>query len=387
MGPYGGGSVVAVFVLEALKREYDVTLLTWENVDVAAARVYYGAPLQDGDFEVVQAPARLRRWVARLPIRAEQLKLGLLMRAARQLLGERAFDAVIGTDNEADFGRRAVQYVHYPWFKLPRPESDLRWIHRIPGLLATYRFATTRLLGVSIARVKKNLTLANSRFVADAIQSAHGVEARAVHPPVPGGFPLVPWDKRQNRVVGIGGFRRDKRWRDAFDVVKQVRERGHDIGLSLIGYRQSPPDWLNELIELQREHASWFKLHVDVPRTELVQIVAASKFGIHCMREEHFGIAVAELVRAGCIPFVHDSGGPPEIVAGEAALRFRSTADAVDRMDAVLRQESLQLRLREALSEHGRQFGVEGFMSSIREIVAQFIADSEGRPGSPAEVQ
>ena len=246
--------------------------------------------------------------------------------------------------------------------------------------MPAYRFATTRLLGVSIARVKQNVTLANSRFVAGAIKSAYGIEARVLHPPVPGEFPDVPWAARRNRIVGIGCFRPEKRWRDAFEVVKRVRERGHDLGLTLIGSRHDLPDWLDELRRLQREHASWFELHVDVPRTELVKIVAASKFGIHCMYEEHFGIAVAELIRAGCIPFVHNSGGPPEIVAGEPALRFNSIDDAADRINAVLQDEPLQQELRARLAEHGRQFGVDGFMASTREIVAQYLAESEAQP-------
>ena len=228
-------------------------------------------PTSRRDFEVVQAPARLRRWVARLPIRAEQLKLGLLMRAARQLLGERAFDAVIGTDTRRTSGVAPFNTYTIPGSSFRGPSRTFAGFigYRPAGDLPLRDDSSARGLHRASQKESDSCELQVCRR-RDSVRP-RGRSSRGA-PAGPGGFPLVPWDKRQNRVVGIGGFRRDKRWRDAFDVVKQVRERGHDIGLSLIGYRQSPPDWLNELIELQREHASWFKLHVDVPRTELVQI-------------------------------------------------------------------------------------------------------------------
>jgi glycosyltransferase involved in cell wall biosynthesis len=46
------------------------------------------------------------------------------------------------------------------------------------------------------------------------------------------------------------------------------------------------------------------------------ETLARSKVYLHLMRDEHFGIAVVESMSAGCVPIVHDSGGPKEIVDG-----------------------------------------------------------------------
>ena len=40
------------------------------------------------------------------------------------------FDVLFGVHNETDYGRRGIQYVHYPTYLRPRPEVDLRWYHR-----------------------------------------------------------------------------------------------------------------------------------------------------------------------------------------------------------------------------------------------------------------
>src|SRR5207244_4356244 len=50
------------------------------------------------------------------------------------------------------------------------------------------------------------------------------------------------------------------------------------------------------------------------PDKEMYQeTLSRSKIYLHLMRGEHFGITVVESMSAGCVPVVHDSGGPKEI--------------------------------------------------------------------------
>ena len=74
---------------------------------------------------------------------------------------------------------------------------------------------------------------------------------------------------------------------------------------------------------------------------EKEKLLTGHRFAVHGRREEAFGIAVAEIVKAGCVTFVPDEGGPPEIV-GDAALCYADTADAVQKIDAVLRSDTEQ---------------------------------------------
>lgn len=48
--PFGGGNVVAVWMLQALRQAYDVTVLTWEPPDLPAINQAFGTSLAAGDF-------------------------------------------------------------------------------------------------------------------------------------------------------------------------------------------------------------------------------------------------------------------------------------------------------------------------------------------------
>ena len=57
------------------------------------------------------------------------------MRYTRRFIDR--FDVLVGVHNETDYGRRGIQYVHYPTYLRPRPAVDLRWYHRPAALLST----------------------------------------------------------------------------------------------------------------------------------------------------------------------------------------------------------------------------------------------------------
>jgi glycosyltransferase involved in cell wall biosynthesis len=94
------------------------------------------------------------------------------------------------------------------------------------------------------------------------------------------------------------------------------------------------------------------------------------------MREEHFGIAVAEMTRAGCIVFVHDGGGQVEIVGDEPGLRYRSDFEAVDKICKLLDDDDEQQRLREVLGNRANRFNESSFMTGIQKIVSEFAAEN-----------
>jgi hypothetical protein len=92
------------------------------------------------------------------------------------------------------------------------------------------------------------------------------------------------------------------------------------------------------------------------------------------MRDEHFGIAVAELVRAGCIVFVPGDGGQVEIIGKEPALMFGSVEQAVERICAVLESPGQQANMRDKLSEQRHSFNEEHFMQQLRDIVQAWVS-------------
>jgi glycosyltransferase involved in cell wall biosynthesis len=370
----GGGNLVAAWAVEALRDEFDVTLATLGTVDCSALNRSFGTSLRAGDFGVRIAPLPYQAVLRCLPTPGALCELCLTMRWAQDLDRREHFAVLLSTQNEMDFKRPGLQYVHFPWVYLPRPEIELRWFHRIPGFLAAYRGACRLLARSSNEGLRRNLSLANSAFVAGKIKEVHGTESAILYPPVPGGFPEIAWEHKRPSIVAVGRMSPCKRWGRAVDIVDRVRRAGVDLEFILIAHRDDP-DYGRRIAALA-ESRPWFRILWDLSREQLARELAAHRYGIHTMEGEHFGIAVAEMLGAGVIPFVHDSGGPPEIVDGRSELLFRDPAEAAGKIAAVVANPVLERELFEFVLARRRCFSAGRFTGALRDLVYNFGASS-----------
>jgi glycosyltransferase involved in cell wall biosynthesis len=364
----GGTHSVAAWALQALRDTCDVSLATLEPVDYARVNRTFGTSLRPGDFKIY-LPSASYGLLRRMPY-GELFKMSLAMRHARQIDRLEHFDVLIGTHDEADFGRRGIHYIHFPWAFFPRPKAEMPWLRKIPGALRGYRLLCLAVAGGTKAGLRRNLPLANSTFIAGLIRAAHGVDSAIVYPPVAGVFPDIPWEQRGNAFVAIGRMDESKRWDMAVAILDEVRRRGHDVKLTLIG----SPDKLNARLDLSALAAKrpWFRILSGLSRDELATEVASHRYGIHTMENEHFGMAPAEIQRAGCIVFAHNSGGPVEIVGGDSRLLFNGIGDAADKIVRVLTSHAEEESLRRHVAAQRERFTAEKFCSSLQTIVNDF---------------
>jgi len=367
IGIVGGGNVVAAWALQALREEFDLILATLGPVDCPALNRNFGTSLRESDFDLRIAPGLYRSLLRAVPTQGALMEIAVTARWARALAARECADVLLSTHNEMDFGRPGLQYVHYPWSHFPRPDIEMQWFHRIPGVLAAYRGLCQVVAGGSIQGRGLNLSLANSTFVAGKIKQVYGANSEILYPPVPGTFPDVPWQERRSAAVAIGRMHPVKRWEMAVEIVELARGRGVDIGLTLIN-QPDRKDYGRRIADMAAGRP-WFRLLTGITREQLAAEVAHHRYGIHTMEDEHFGIAVAEMVRAGCIPLVHDSGGPVEIVGGHRELRFRTAEEGAAALRAVMADGALQDRLRSALAQQRERFSVEAFCKSLVQVV------------------
>lgn len=362
--------MVVAWTLQALRDEFDVTFATYVEPDLPAINRAFGTDLAPGDFRLRLAPAWRQQFLDALPIGGALLSSSLAANWAREVDREQPHDAVVYTQNEANLGRTGgVQYIHYPGFYLPRPEIEMRWFHRVPGTLSMYRWICFRVGQLTQEAVRNNISLANSRFVAGKIREVHGVESLIVYPPVPGEFPSRPWHSRRNAAVCVGRIHPTKRWEMAADIVAEVRKAGgQDVGLTLIGHIDDPA-YAARLQSRAAESGGWFRILPNLTRDQLREEVANHRYGIHTMEDEHFGIAPAEIQQAGCILFVHASGGPMEIVGNDPRQMFRTIDEAASKMAAVLTREPLQEELLAAGESRKNLNSPKRFCEAMLEIV------------------
>lgn len=385
LNPPGGGKAVAAWMIQALRGVHHVGVLSWVPVDLAAINRHFGTSLQPSDVTLHTIPAALARLVPRDGL--ERLKYSYLLRLCRKLRAD--YDVFIGVNNEADFGVPGIQYIHYTGTYDSRLHP--RGIHSLEAATAgsrqwplhtrIYFWMCNALSGWSVDRMHGNLTLANSDWTRRRAAALHGVKATTLYPPVPVDFAPVPWDERENGFVCVGRIVPSKELETIIAILADVRRRGHQVHLRIIG---SPThrEYYGRIRRLQAEHAAWVHLDTNLTRTELTQLVARHKYGIHAMRLEHFGIAVGEMVNAGCIVFVPNDGGQIEIIGDRPELIFSSRADAVEKIDRVLRDPDQQDVLRAQLAECKATFSADEFIRKLRAIVAEFPTPAR-KEGSP----
>jgi glycosyltransferase involved in cell wall biosynthesis len=370
MQPPGGGNGVAAWVLQALVAEHEVTVLSWKPVDIDPINRFFGTHLKPGDFDTMVVPWHWRVVPDHLPVPAALIRLSLMMRYTRRVSG--GYDVIFGVFNETDYGRRGIQYIHYPTYLRPRPEVDRRWYHAARGPLKAYYAVADRIADFSMDRLRQNLTLVNSDWTGSHVGRFLGVATQTLYPPVADPAPGAPWAERRSGFLSIGRLAPEKEYERVMRILARVRERVPGITLTIVGtWDRHARRYRDRLFDLARQLGPWIEFRQNVSRDEMRALMATHRYGMHGMREEHFGMAPAELARAGCIVWVPRGGGQMEIVDREPALMYDSEDDAVDKIVRTLNTPSEQERLR-AVLRRSERFSTAQFVARVRAIVNDF---------------
>jgi len=367
INPPGGGNAVACWMLEALRTDYALSLLTRVAPDLDRANRVFGTSLTKDDVTVVMAPPSSGAHLALLRDHR------LLIRARRRAS---SYDVVITAHNESDLGPRGIQYVHFPKLLAERPDAGLRWFQG-PRAVATYQTLCAIVTGFRSARMRRNITLVNSDWTGRLVRARHGIEPITLSPPAVGPFPDVPWRERRQAFVCVGRIAPEKRLESVIEIVARVRRDHPDVTLHIAGNADDRA-YLARITAAVEAHRDWVTLALDLPRAQLLRLMASCRFGIHGMRDEHFGMAVAELLCAGTIPFAHHSGGPVEILDGDRRLLYESDDDAVERIGRVIADDALVEQLRASLAGRAAQFSSEAFVHAFQRIVSGLVAERRG---------
>lgn len=371
--PPGGGNGVAAWVLQALVRTHRVTVLSWRPVEIDPINRFFGTSLRSGDFDTIVVP-RSWSWIPdHLPVPATLIKLSLLMRYTRRVSD--GFEVLFGAYNETDYGRRGIQYVHYPTYLRPRPDVDLRWYHPPQSGLNLYYAFADWIAHFSLERMTRNVTLVNSNWTGEHVRKFLGIHSRTLYPPVVDPAPGLPWSERRNAFLAVGRISPEKKYERIMQILARVREQVPGITLTIVGtWDRHSRGYFRSLTSLAASLGSWIQFRDNLQRDEVRALMASHRYGIHGMREEHFGMAPAEQARAGMIVWVPRGGGQMEIVGDEPALMYDSDDDAVEKIARTMAAPPEQEHLRRHLHSVSEQFSTDRFMQQVREIVDTFRA-------------
>ena len=359
----GGSSCLTAWALQALRDDFEVTLLSWTGIEAEDLNAAYGTNLRPGDFAVALPPRGQRAVFDALPLRLGLLRSGLLQRHARKLDAERRFDLIVSTDDVIDVHRHAVQYVHYPWTFYPRPGDDYEWYHVRP-VMRRYRAGIDRFCALSNSRMAANTTLTNSAWTARRIKDWYGTEADIVHPPVAVEREGFLWSGRSDRFATIGRIAPVKRLIETIAIIEQVRARGPAVSLLICGQRDDRR--YEKRLRAVAASRPWVEILTDAPRDVMLEGVASCRYGLHVMPREHFGIALAEMVRLGCVCFAHNDGGTAEILGEARRLLFETPQHAIAQICDVLDNPKALAAVRAGLADQAKLFSAKRFMAEFR---------------------
>ena len=363
----GGSEARVMWLIEALKWDFDVTVVTTGGWDLEALNSFYGTQVGKDEVKVRIAPVP---WLVR-GLSAAALRGACFQRFARRIAGE--YDVRISAYNPTDWGLPAVHFIaDFSWHREIRdrlhPPSP-GFVYRDTILRRAYlRIATSYGRPSGRDTLRDDPIIANSRWSANLMKQFCGVDCAAVvYPSVWTEFPNVPWDEKEQAFVMIGRIAPEKRIERAITILEAVRQQGHAIRLHLCGKIENDL-YGRHIAQLCRERSDWIVPEGRVSGIRKAQILASCRFGIQACGAEGFGISVAEMIKAGAIVFASADGGQAEILRNPDLL-FTAAEDAANKICAVLSTKEKHGTLRAHLAKRSKMFGAEEFMEAAREQV------------------
>lgn len=355
----GGAESVCLWMLEALKHNYNLTLFTFSEIDLGILNSMYATQLDQSDVQIRSLfNQSLRKPTEFLRANSPQIRMlffHLLIRFVKKYCHD--YDLVISAYNATDLGKQGIQYIH--------------WTGVIDEADRIYK----KISSFSDESIKSNISLANSGFVAQRFKQMYGADAQVVYPPVVTEFPNIPWEEKENAFICSGRLTKPKQPHQVIEILRQVRAQGFDLKLYLTGGGGGSYAWGYQRFLRKKiaENSSWVTLYQDLSFQDYVKVVARCRYGLH-FKQEPFGISIAEMLKAGAIPFVKNKGGQIEIVGSENEdLLFGNQEEAVKKVVSLLKNPDRLQELRGILDERKQLFSTSRFMSEIDREVSRFF--------------
>lgn len=355
----GGADAVCVHTCAALADSHDVTLFTVSKSTPQAVAAQFDVDL---DVQVAAPPgagAIATGFSALTPYAGPQLAARSVLLGAFFCRQANEYDLAVSTANELSLPLPSVQYVHFPQFNLHRTAAGDSG--RLDGLW-------NRLAAPTQADLESDVgLLANSSWTAEVVADIYGHRPAVCHPPVD---PIEgkPWDERAPGIVVLGRIAPDKRTLEAIRVVDGLQKAGYDVSCTVVG--SAPTAYRNYVARVREavHERPYVSLETDVSRQRLLELLGGNRYGLNAKPEEHFGMAVAEYVAAGMLPFAPDEGGQVDVLDGDERLLFTGIDEAV-----ALLGDAIDADRRPTIPTN--QFGRERFADEIRDHVAAVLTE------------
>ncbi len=358
-----GAEVAAMWLLQALGDEFAVDLITRGGFDLDELNRCAGTQLTGAQVNLLRPP--LPRLLAQM--HGGALWHAVFLRYCRHIAPR--YDLCITASRIIDWGVPALHFL-----------SDVAWHAALraqepqPGWFTRDRWSHAySLMGQTLGGRSRRPPIRHDHFVANSQWTAQlsaefcTHQPVVIYPAVPAPAPHVPWQQRENDFLYLGRISPVKQLETVIAIMDGVRALGHTIRLHLIGGFDNTL-YAQQIQALCQARGAWIVRHGAIYGAEKTAWLARSRYGISACEREAFGIATAEMIKAGMVPFVPCRGAQHEIVQ-EEALIYQDIPDAVRKINAVLHSTARQQTLQQAMLQHANAFTAEQFCVAARQVV------------------
>lgn len=292
-----------------------------------------------------------------------------------------SYDLIFNSNNSLLFLPQEVptiNYIHQPLPAIPTITDR----YRDSYLFKTYALPMRVLLRMgSVTNSTNHRILANSQFTADKCEDSWDIVPDAILYPPCIETVRCPSPSKSG-VVTLGAFHPNKRQLFQLDVARELP----DVEFTLMGRVKSGTS--NKYFrkckrKIERSGLDNVTLRpnagVETVRAEL----EGNRVFLHTMRLEEFGISIVEAINHGCIPIVHDSGGPREIVDSEG-LRFESLEECVELVRRIVSGD--KPKYCEAVAERIEQFTTDRFRDRLSNIRREVGINTASEPAASRNI-
>ena len=357
MSVMGGGERVAIHSMkEALRHGHEVYLAT-ESFDVDSFEDFFG----------VQGLFRNVRLLTYAPFRPIVHRAVLYQRLVyhqsrlRKIVSRnRSFGLLLNTAEVANQPSARLPSVEYCYF--PEYFSHLE-SNGHSRLWETYYWPAKVFYHDRVSRIDR--LLAVSDFTREFVRHRWGREATTLYPPCPIDLYRNLRVPKRDLVVTVGRIAPEKR----MGLFLEVARRAPHVEFVVIG---SVASERTSYYDSLRAAAPTNVSFVVAPLRKVSELLGSAKVYLHCALNEHFGITIVEAMAAGCVPVVHDSGGPKEIVSQEVGYRWNSIEEAARQVSTMIEDDALRRERSKAGALRAEQFGPETFESGIGKVIQQY---------------
>jgi len=236
--------------------------------------------------------------------------------------------------------------------------------------------------------------LVNGSFTRDHIVDLWKCEPKLCYPPVclslyrceKSSAESLWADSRKVNVVSLGQFRPEKNHREQLETLAILKKK-HSVFLYMIGGIRNEDDEM--LVRGLCDYAEGLGLKKDkdfvivsnATNAIVKKILAKCMFALHTMVDEHFGIAVVELMSGGILTVAHKSGGPLFDIIGNENGRVGFLGENANEYAQII-TEVLELRpeernaIRSRTMRHIKQFNECSFYENMLLYTKVVLNDS-----------